>query len=70
MSEDEVFITNPYPEDIDTVEDLLEVAFEKNIHPVCLLCKKPCKQEYSFWSFQMPPDMFCENFEEGGKDGR
>jgi len=41
---------------------------EKNIHPVCLICKKECKKPYSFWSFQMPPDVFCDEFEEDKGD--
>jgi len=40
-------------------------AREHNIHIVCLRCRRKCKQPYSFWSDQMPPDVFCEEFEEG-----
>ena len=44
------------------------ISVRENIHPVCLLCKKSCKQPYSFWSFQMPPEIFCEDFEEGERN--
>ena len=45
-------------------DELDAVARELNTHPVCLLCSKPCKKHYSFWSFQMPPQEFCGDFEE------
>ena len=47
-----------------STDDLNDFARKYNIHPVCLLCKHSCKSQYSFWSFQMPPDIFCEDFEE------
>jgi len=47
------------------VEEIWNEAYKKGIHPVCFLCKKPCKKPYAFWSFQMPPNIFCEEFEEG-----
>jgi len=43
---------------------LNEVAAQEDTHPVCLLCEKDCKRPYSFWSFQMPPWAFCEEFKE------
>ena len=45
-------------------EEQDEAAFTLNIHYVCLMCKHPCKQPYSFWSDTMPPTEFCEKFEE------
>jgi len=39
-----------------------ELAKRNNVHPVCILCAKQCKKKYSFWSFQMPPSMFCDEF--------
>jgi len=38
------------------------------INPVCYLCKKKCKQPYTFWSFQMPPHEYCDKFESRLKD--
>ena len=34
-----------------------------SIHPVCQSCKKPCKQPWSFWSGQLPPWEYCEQYE-------
>ena len=45
---------------------LNSIGLQVNIHPVCLICKKECKRPYAFWSFQMPPQEFCDEFEEGG----
>ena len=44
-----------------------EVGAQEDVHPVCLMCKKSCKRPYSFWSFQMPPQEFCDDFEEDPK---
>jgi len=44
-------------------EEQDEAAFTLNIHYVCLMCKKKCKQPYSFWSDTMPPTEFCDKFE-------
>ncbi len=43
---------------------LNEMAMELDIHPVCILCTYTCKQPYSWWSFQMPPQEYCSRFEE------
>ena len=43
---------------------VLVEAARRNVHPVCLICKRRCKKPYSFWSFQMPPQEFCDKFEE------
>ena len=51
------------------LECLLVYCAIRNIHPVCFLCRKKCKQPYSFWSFQMPPETFCEDFEEDDEAG-
>ena len=45
-------------------EDLNDLGRMFDIHPVCLLCTKPCKKHYGWWSFQMPPQEYCEDFEE------
>ena len=47
---------------MNEAELLNEIGLTKNIHPVCLLCNRQCKQPYSFWSFQMPPNIFCDEF--------
>ncbi len=66
----------PVPEDADACVDqyepedlseqiwaINEAAEERNIHPVCAMCVHDCKKPYSWWSFQMPPWMFCEDWE-------
>ncbi len=66
----------PIPEDADAAADqyepedlseqiwaINEAAKEQNVHPVCAMCRNSCKLPYSWWSFQMPPDVFCENWE-------
>jgi len=32
------------------------------IHEVCRICKNDCKQPYSWWSWQMPPQEYCSKF--------
>lgn len=49
---------------MNTIEIFLAYCARRNIHPVCFLCRKKCKQPYSFWSFQMPPHIYCDKFEE------
>ena len=43
---------------------LIRFAESRGIHPVCLMCREKCKKKYSFWSFQMPPEEFCDRFKE------
>jgi len=45
-----------------SVEFIIMQAEKKGIHPVCYLCRRDCKKPYSFWSFQMPPEIFCDKF--------
>jgi len=40
----------------------MELKFDA-YHPVCSCCKKSCKQPFSFWSWQLPPQEFCGDFE-------
>jgi len=47
---------------MERIEEVLAQAAKMNVHPVCLLCKRPCKKHYSFWSFQMPPEEYCDRF--------
>ena len=35
-----------------------------NIHEVCFYCGLDCNQGYTPWSGQMPPDIFCDAYEE------
>ena len=46
-----------------TFDDVDSYCRSNNIHMVCFLCKKSCKQPYTHWS-TMPPDIYCDEFEE------
>jgi len=54
-------------EDSDDIDKIDEIARNSDIHPVCLTCKKKltCKNRgrYSWWSWQMPPQEYCEDYE-------
>lgn len=61
MSKDKI---NYSLSDMFPIEDIREFCIEKDIHEVCIYCLCDCKEIYSYWSGQMPPDMFCDVFQE------
>ena len=46
------------------IERMRDYCILHNIHEVCLTCRKACVQPYTRWSGCMPPDEYCEDFEE------
>lgn len=42
--------------------NLNKMCRKYDIHTVCLHCKRECKQKYSYWSGQMPPNIYCTKF--------
>lgn len=34
-----------------------------DVHEVCYFCRKDCKQPFTRWSGQMPPNIYCEDYD-------
>ena len=47
-----------------SIEMMWDYCSVNNIHECCLCCKKECKQPYTYWSGQMPANIYCEDWED------
>lgn len=38
-------------------------CYIKKVHEVCYLCAKPCKTRWTYWSWQIPPEIYCDKYD-------
>ena len=46
------------------LEAIEEYCIKNNIHTACFYCKNQCHNEYTYWSGQMPNDIYCDKYDQ------
>lgn len=36
----------------------------RDIHTICYFCSEFCKNKYTYWSGQMPPNIYCGDYKD------
>ena len=47
---------------VENKDELVVYARSRDVHPLCVICKRRCKKPYEEWNFDKDPEEFCKKF--------